>query len=108
MRGQEWAAKTDAPEGKIPKNAIVVVEGIQGVKLIVRNGEEIEDMMAAVMGISMDIFLIIVMVVLISCVKIVRQAQALVIERLEHIRQRGEPDFTLNFRSWIVLQEEWI
>lgn len=40
VRGQEWAAKTDAPEGKIPKNAIVVVEGIQGVKLIVRNGEE--------------------------------------------------------------------
>ena len=37
---REWAAKTDAPEGKIPKNAIVVVEGIQGVKLIVRNGEE--------------------------------------------------------------------
>lgn len=35
VRGQEWAAKTDAPEGKIPKNAIVVVEGIQGVKLIV-------------------------------------------------------------------------
>lgn len=40
MRGQEWAAKTDAPEGKIPKNCNVVVEGIQGVKLIVRNGEE--------------------------------------------------------------------
>ena len=40
VRGQEWAAKTDAPEGKIPQNAIVVVEGIQGVKLIVRNGEE--------------------------------------------------------------------
>ena len=40
VRGQEWAAKTDAPEGKIPKDAIVVVEGIQGVKLIVRNGEE--------------------------------------------------------------------
>lgn len=40
VRGQEWTAKTDAPEGKIPKNAIVVVEGIQGVKLIVRNGEE--------------------------------------------------------------------
>ena len=39
-RVEEWAAKTDAPEGKIPKNAIVVVEGIQGVKLIVRNGEE--------------------------------------------------------------------
>ena len=37
------------PGRKIPKNAIVVVEGIQGVKLIVRNGEETKDMMAAVM-----------------------------------------------------------
>lgn len=42
VRGQEWAAKTDAPDGKIPKNTVVVVEGIQGVKLIVRNGEEKE------------------------------------------------------------------
>ena len=40
VRGQEWAAKTDAPDGKIPKNTVVVVDGIQGVKLIVRNGEE--------------------------------------------------------------------
>lgn len=40
VRGQEWAAKTDAPDGKIPKNTVVVVDGIQGVKLIVRSGEE--------------------------------------------------------------------
>ena len=40
VRGQEWAAKTDAPDGKIPKNTVVVIEGIQGVKLIVKNGEE--------------------------------------------------------------------
>lgn len=40
VRGQEWAAKTDAPDGKISKNTVVVVDGIQGVKLIVRNGEE--------------------------------------------------------------------
>ena len=40
VRGQEWAAKTDAPDGKIPKNTVVIVDGIQGVKLIVRNGEE--------------------------------------------------------------------
>ena len=38
--------------------------------------------MAAVMGTFLVIILIIVMVLLISCVKIVRQAQALVIERL--------------------------
>lgn len=42
VRGQEWAAKTDAPDGKIPKNTVVVIDGIQGVKLIVRNGEEKE------------------------------------------------------------------
>lgn len=38
--GQEWSAKTDDPNGKIAKNTVVVVEGIQGVKLIVRAGEE--------------------------------------------------------------------
>lgn len=42
-------------------------------------------MMAAVMGTFLVIILIIVMVLLISCVKIVRQAQALVIERLGSI-----------------------
>lgn len=42
VRGQEWTAKTDAPDGKIPKNTVVVIDGIQGVKLIVRNGEEKE------------------------------------------------------------------
>lgn len=42
VRGQEWSAKTDDPDGKIPKNTVVVVEGIQGVKLIVREGEEKE------------------------------------------------------------------
>lgn len=40
IRGQEWSAKTDDPDGKIEKNAVVVVEGIQGVKLIVRKKEE--------------------------------------------------------------------
>lgn len=38
--GQEWAAKTDEPDGKIPKDTVVMVEGIQGVKLIVRKEEE--------------------------------------------------------------------
>lgn len=40
IRGQEWSAKTDEPDGMIAKNAVVVVEGIQGVKLIVRVKEE--------------------------------------------------------------------
>lgn len=40
VNGQEWSAKTDEPDGKIPKNAVVVVDGIQGVKLIVREREE--------------------------------------------------------------------
>lgn len=40
VRGQEWSAKTDEPKGKIAKNKVVVIEGIQGVKLIVREKEE--------------------------------------------------------------------
>lgn len=40
INGQEWAAKTDEPDGRIAKNTVVVVEGIQGVKLIVRAREE--------------------------------------------------------------------
>ena len=39
IRGMEWSAKTDEPDGKIAKNKIVVVDGIQGVKLIVREKE---------------------------------------------------------------------
>ena len=42
IRGQEWAAKTDEPDGKLAKNTVVVVNGIQGVKLIVRAREERE------------------------------------------------------------------
>ena len=38
--GQIWSAKTDEPDGKIPKDTVVVVNGIQGVKLIVRAREE--------------------------------------------------------------------
>lgn len=38
--GQNWSAKTDEPDGKIPKNTVVTVEGIQGVKLIVRQKED--------------------------------------------------------------------
>ena len=39
IRGQEWSAKTDEPDGKIAKDTVGVVEGIQGVKLIVREEE---------------------------------------------------------------------
>ncbi|MGN1267143.1 MAG: NfeD family protein [Dorea sp.] len=40
IKGMEWSAKTDDPDGRIAKNKIVVVDGIQGVKLIVREKEE--------------------------------------------------------------------
>lgn len=40
VAGQEWAAKTDEPEGIIPKNTVVSIEGIQGVKLIVKKKED--------------------------------------------------------------------
>ena len=39
IRGMEWSAKTDEPDGKIAKGTVVVVNGIQGVKLIVRDKE---------------------------------------------------------------------
>lgn len=38
--GQEWSAKTDEPDGKIRKDTVVEVEGIQGVKLIVSEKED--------------------------------------------------------------------
>ena len=40
VNGQEWSAKTDEPDGYIGKNTVVVIDGIQGVKLIVRVKEE--------------------------------------------------------------------
>ncbi len=40
VNGQEWSAKTDEPDGYIGKNTVVVIDGIQGVKLIVREKEE--------------------------------------------------------------------
>jgi len=39
IRGMEWSAKTDEPDGKIAKGKTVVIDGIQGVKLIVRDKE---------------------------------------------------------------------
>lgn len=39
IHGMEWSAKTDEPDGKIEAGTIVVVDGIQGVKLIVRDKE---------------------------------------------------------------------
>lgn len=36
VNGQEWSAKTDEPHEVIAKDAIVSIEGIQGVKLIVK------------------------------------------------------------------------
>lgn len=39
VNGQEWSAKTDEPDGYILKDSIVSIEGIQGVKLIVKAKE---------------------------------------------------------------------
>ena len=39
IHGMEWSAKTDEPDGKIKAGTVVVVDGIQGVKLIVRDKE---------------------------------------------------------------------
>ena len=39
VNGQEWSAKTDEPDGVIETENVVSVEGIQGVKLIVKARE---------------------------------------------------------------------
>ena len=39
--GETCSARTDVPEGVIPKDTIVSVEGVQGVKLIVKKKEEL-------------------------------------------------------------------
>ena len=39
--GETWSARMDEPEGVIPKDTIVSVEGVQGVKLIVKKKEEL-------------------------------------------------------------------
>lgn len=38
--GENWSARTEAPVGLIPKHTIISVEGIQGVKLIVKEKED--------------------------------------------------------------------
>ena len=40
VNGMDWSAKTDDPEGMIEAEEIVTIEGIQGVKLIVKKREE--------------------------------------------------------------------
>ena len=39
--GESWSARTDGQEGTIPEGAVVSVEGVQGVKLIVKEKEEV-------------------------------------------------------------------
>ena len=39
VNGMEWSAKTDEPDGIIEAGEVVVINGIQGVKLIVRKEE---------------------------------------------------------------------
>ena len=60
-------------------------------------------MLGSILGI---ILLGIVIAILISCVKIVKQAQALVVERLGAYQATGEPVFILRFRSSTGWQEE--
>lgn len=40
INGQEWSAKTEDGEGTIPKDTSVIVQDIQGVKLIVKAKED--------------------------------------------------------------------
>ena len=40
VNGQEWSAKTTETDGKIAKGSVVVIDEIQGVKLVVREKED--------------------------------------------------------------------
>lgn len=40
IKGQEWWARTEDTEGKIAKDTVVIVEAVEGVKLIVKAKEE--------------------------------------------------------------------
>ena len=40
VNGMEWSAKTEEAEGQIEKEQVVIIEGIQGVKLIVKRKME--------------------------------------------------------------------
>ena len=40
VNGMEWSAKTEEVEGQIEKGQVVIIEGIQGVKLIVKRKME--------------------------------------------------------------------
>ena len=40
VNGQEWSAKTNETDGKIAKGSVVVIDEIQGVKLVVREKED--------------------------------------------------------------------
>ena len=40
VNGMEWSAKTEEAEGQIEKGQVVIIEGIQGVKLIVKRKME--------------------------------------------------------------------
>lgn len=39
VNGMEWSAKTENPDGVIEAGTVVIIDGIQGVKLIVRKEE---------------------------------------------------------------------
>ena len=40
VNGQEWSAKTNETDGKTAKGSVVVIDEIQGVKLVVREKED--------------------------------------------------------------------
>ena len=81
VNGQIWSAKTEEMSGFIAKDTVVMIQGIQGVKLIVKAKED-SVMVAGIFSMLGILILLIVIGVVVSCVRIVRQAQALVIERL--------------------------
>ncbi len=85
VQGQEWTARSEKEDAVYPEGTRVWIREIQGVKLIVSDEKAVafHRKGGSIMG-FLFIFplLIVILAVLASCIRIVPQAQALVVERL--------------------------
>ena len=82
--GRKWTVRSHKDSEILETGDLAKIVAVSGVKLIVEKYED-GNIMNSIIGIGTILFLIILVIVvliLISCVKIVHQAQAVVVERL--------------------------
>lgn len=82
--GMEWSARTRIDGIRLPVGTVTTILGINGVKLIVE-----EKKRGIIMGglIAFVVVLVLLVMILLSCIKIVPQANAYVVERLGAYQQ---------------------